>query len=139
MHGDFPTEVVGIERYHYEPNGEAYNLFFVRPHFALDAMEAVMFNPRDEHQFTSHELDILQYDGEQLDLRRGDRRRTGWPNRIGFLSFSIEAEGEITIRLRPMRAAAAAERREGRVGAGIEVADERRTICASTSYSRQLV
>jgi hypothetical protein len=76
LHGDVPTGVVGIERFRYEPNGEAYNLFFVRPHVALDAMEAVMFNPRDEHRFTSHELDILQYDGEQLDLRRGDRRRT---------------------------------------------------------------
>ena len=32
----------------------------------------VLFNPRDEHRFTSHELDILQYDGTQLDLRRGD-------------------------------------------------------------------
>jgi hypothetical protein len=73
---DFPTGVVGIERFHYEPNGEAYNLFFVRPHIELDAREAVVFNPRDEHHFTSHELDILQYDGEQLDLRRGDRRRT---------------------------------------------------------------
>jgi hypothetical protein len=32
---DFPTGVVGIERFHYEPNGEAYNLFFVRaPHRA---------------------------------------------------------------------------------------------------------
>jgi hypothetical protein len=76
LNPDFPTGVVGIERFHYEPNGEAYNLFFVRPHIALDAAEAVVFNPRDEHHFTSHALDILQYDGEQLDLRRGDRRRT---------------------------------------------------------------
>jgi len=73
---DFPTGVVGIERFHYEPNGEAYNLFFVRPHIALDAKEAVVFNPRDEHRFTSHALDTLQYNGELLDLRRGDRRRT---------------------------------------------------------------
>jgi len=75
-HPDFPTGVVGIERFHYEPNGEAYNLFFVRPHIGLDADEAVVFNPRDEHHFTAHAWDILQYDGEQLDLRRGDRRRT---------------------------------------------------------------
>jgi hypothetical protein len=73
---DFPTGVVGIERFLYEPNGEAYNLFFVRPHIELYAEEAVVFNPRDEHHFTSHALDILQYEGEQLDLRRGDRRRT---------------------------------------------------------------
>lgn len=76
LNRDVPTGVVGIERFHYEPNGEAYNLFFVRPAVALDAKEVVMFNPRNEQRFTSHELDILQYDGEQLDLRRGDRRRT---------------------------------------------------------------
>lgn len=76
LNRDVPSGVVGIERFHYEPSGEAYNLFFVRPHVELDAREVVMFNPRDEHRFTSHELDILQYDGEQLDLRRGDRRRT---------------------------------------------------------------
>lgn len=79
LNQDVPTGVVGIERFHYEPSGEAYNLFFIRPAIALDAMEVVMFNPRDEHRFTSHELDILQYDGEQLDLRRGDRRRTPLP------------------------------------------------------------
>lgn len=73
---DVPTGVIGIERFHYEPNGEAFNVFFVRSAVALDAKEVVMFNPRNEQRFTSHELDILQYDGEHLDLRRGDRRRT---------------------------------------------------------------
>lgn len=87
LNRDVPTGVVGIERFHYEPNGEAYNLFFVRQHIELDAKEVVMFNPRDEHRFTSHELDILQYDGEQLALRRGDRRRTplAKPNWVSIL------------------------------------------------------
>lgn len=76
LNPDFLTGVVGIERFNYEPSGEAYNLFFVRPHIELDAEEAVVFNPRDEHHFTSHALDILEYEGAQLDLRRGDRRRT---------------------------------------------------------------
>jgi hypothetical protein len=79
LNPDVPTGVVGIERFLYEPSGDAYNLFFVRPHIEMDALEVVMFNPRDEHRFTSHELDILQYDGEHLDLRRGDRRRTRLP------------------------------------------------------------
>lgn len=79
LNRDVPTGVVGIERFHYEPNGEAYNVFFIRPAIPLDAQEVVMFNPHNEHRFTSHELDILQYDGEQLDLRRGDRRRTPLP------------------------------------------------------------
>jgi len=76
LNRDVPSGVVGIERFQYEPNGEAYNLFFVRRHIELDAEEVVMFNPRNEHRFAAHELDILQYDGEELDLRRGDRRRT---------------------------------------------------------------
>jgi hypothetical protein len=80
LNRDFPTGVVGIERFHYEPNGQSFNLFFVRQHIALDAKEVVMFNPRDEHRFASHELDILQYDGEELDQRRGDRRRTRLTN-----------------------------------------------------------
>lgn len=76
LNRDIPTGIVGIERFHYEPNGETYNLFFVRISSDLDTMEVVMFNPRDEHRFTSHELDILQYSGDSLALRRGDRRRT---------------------------------------------------------------
>lgn len=75
LNPDVPTGVMGIERFHYEPVGDAYNLYFIRPHIELDAMEVVLFNPRDEHRFTSHEMDILQYDGEELDRRRGDRRR----------------------------------------------------------------
>lgn len=76
LNRDIPTGVVGIERFHYEPNGTSYNLFFVRQSIELDAREVVLFNPRDEHRFASHELDLLQYDGAQLDLRRGDSRRT---------------------------------------------------------------
>jgi hypothetical protein len=87
LNRDVPTGVVGIERFHNEPNGESYNLFFVRQHIELDAKEVVMFNPRDGHRFTSHELDLLQYDGEQLALRRGDRRRTplGHPHWVSIL------------------------------------------------------
>ena len=59
LHRDVSTGVVGLERFHYEPNGEAYNLYFVRPHVQLDAMEVVLFNPRNEHRFASHELDLL--------------------------------------------------------------------------------
>jgi hypothetical protein len=80
LNGDVPTGVIGIERFHYEPNGEAYNLFFVRISIELDSKEVVMFNPRNEHRFASHELDLLEYDGDQLALRLGDRRRTPLTN-----------------------------------------------------------
>ena len=76
LNRDIPTGITGVERFHYEPNGDGYNLYFIRPSIALDATEVVMYNPRDQHRFTSHELDILQFDGADLDLRRGDRRRT---------------------------------------------------------------
>jgi len=76
LHADFPTGVMGIERFEYDPNGDSYHVFFVRPAVALDAQEVVMFHPLDAHCFASHELDILQFDGETLALRRGDRRRT---------------------------------------------------------------
>lgn len=80
LHGDVPTGVVGLERFYYEPNGEAYNLYFVRPHIQIDAIEVVMFNSLGEHRFASHELDLLQYDGAELGLRRGDRRQTPLPD-----------------------------------------------------------
>lgn len=76
LNADFPTGVIGVERFHYEPNGDAYNVYFVRQHVELDAKEVVLFNPRAEHRFASHALDLLRYDGPDLDLRRGDRRRT---------------------------------------------------------------
>lgn len=87
LNRDVPTGIVGIERFHYEPSGEAYHVFFVRPSLELDAAEVVIFNPRNEPRFTSHELDLLQYDGDQLDRRRGDQRRTqlGQPHWVSIL------------------------------------------------------
>lgn len=83
LNRDVPTGVVGVERFEYEPSGDAYNVFFIRQAVALDASEVVLYNRLGEHRFASHELDILQYDGDELDRRRGDRRRTplrqpGW-------------------------------------------------------------
>lgn len=54
---DYSPGIVGISHYHYEPNGEAYNLTFEQPRFLLDdfgAREFVMYNPRDEHALESH-------------------------------------------------------------------------------------
>jgi len=41
LNRDVPTGVVGIERFLYDPNGEAYNLFFVRISIYLPAEVAV--------------------------------------------------------------------------------------------------
>ncbi len=75
LHGDILPEIIGIKQYHYEPNGTAYNLYFKQFSDELDVEEIVMYNKLDEHAFAGHVLDILEYSGEELALRRGDRHR----------------------------------------------------------------
>ena len=62
---------MGVEKYHYEPSGESYNLFFEQPALAFGTREIVMFNPRDEQQMTSHTMDLLEYPLERLNRARG--------------------------------------------------------------------
>jgi hypothetical protein len=71
---DFDPSVVGVERFHYAPNGNAYNLFFEQPRFLLDKIgtqEFVMYNKLDEHVMTSHAAWILISSPEQLKGRQG--------------------------------------------------------------------
>ena len=39
--------------------------------FRFGTREIVMFNPRDEHEMTSHDSDLLRRSPEQLQFRRG--------------------------------------------------------------------
>jgi len=71
---DYHPSVVGIEQFHYAPNGDAYNLFFEQPTFLLanfGTREIVMYNPRDEQTMISHDGDILRWTPEELETRRG--------------------------------------------------------------------
>jgi hypothetical protein len=71
---DYDPSVVGIEKYHYAPNGDAYNLFFEQPRFILDNLgtrEFVVYNKLDEHVMTSHAAWILGSTPEQLEARQG--------------------------------------------------------------------
>ena len=83
-HGSYPTflqavnkdyhpSVVGIDQFHYAPNGDAYNLFFEQPTFVLDfgIREIVMYNKRDEHVMASHVAWILEGAPEDLRARQG--------------------------------------------------------------------
>jgi hypothetical protein len=67
--GDYDPDVIGIERYRYEPSGEAYNLFFEQPSFDIGARAFVMFNPRDEQALTSHDAYLLRV--APAELARG--------------------------------------------------------------------
>lgn len=71
---DFPPSVVGIARYYYVPNGDAYNLFFQQPRFLLPelgAREIVMYNRLDEHIMASHDAWVLTSTPEELLTRQG--------------------------------------------------------------------
>lgn len=72
---DFPPKMTGIEKFYYESFGDSYNLFFEQFSDELDILQFVMYNPLDQHHFTCHDTDLLEYTGDELDLRRGDRHR----------------------------------------------------------------
>lgn len=73
LNKDYHPSVVGVEQFHYAPNGEAYNLFFEQPKFLFDfgIREIVMYNKRDEHLMVSHAAWILEGTPEQLEARQG--------------------------------------------------------------------
>jgi hypothetical protein len=68
---DYDPSVVGIDRYRYEPHGEAYNLFFEQPSFTLGARVFVMYNPLGEQALSAHNSDLLRLAPEDLELQRG--------------------------------------------------------------------
>lgn len=68
---DYPSGVIGIERYHYEPNAQAYNLYFRQPSADIATQEIVMYNPAGEQDFSSHDADLLELSPEGIRLQRG--------------------------------------------------------------------
>jgi cbb3-type cytochrome oxidase subunit 3 len=67
---DYRPGVVGVRQFHYEPNGDAYNVYFEQLSTAFGAQEIVMYNKRDEHIFLSHDSDRLLWTAEQIRSRR---------------------------------------------------------------------
>ena len=70
LHPDYKPGVIGIAQYHYEPYGDAYNLYFEQFTYQIGAREIVMYNKLDEHHFPSHAMDILRWTPEQLHSRK---------------------------------------------------------------------
>jgi len=68
---DYSPSVMGIEKFHYEPSGDAYNLLFEQPAADLATREFVVYNPRDEQVATSHAMALLQFSPERLERARG--------------------------------------------------------------------
>lgn len=71
VHRDYKPEIIGIDRFHYEPSGAAYNVLFEQPAVPIGTREIVVYNPRDEQVATGHAMDILQYTPEHLERTRG--------------------------------------------------------------------
>jgi hypothetical protein len=74
LNKDYHTSVVGIEQYHYAPNGDAYNLYFNQPRFLfpeLGAREVVMYNKLDQHIMPSHAYWVLISTPEELAEGQG--------------------------------------------------------------------
>lgn len=67
LYGDFKPAVVGVQRYYYEPSGDAYNLIFEEPSPAFGLRRFVVYNPRDKQRLTVHETDRLLLDEAGLD------------------------------------------------------------------------
>jgi hypothetical protein len=74
MWKDYYPDVVGVEKYHYLPYGESYNLFFEQPRFFLDNIgtrEWVVYNPDDEQRMYSHTAWFLLLSPEELERSQG--------------------------------------------------------------------
>ena len=66
LHPDYRPMVRGIPQFHYEPNGDSYNLYFEQPSFIWGTREIVMYNPRDEQMMFSHAADRVTYPARPL-------------------------------------------------------------------------
>lgn len=66
---DYKTSISGIERFQYEPSGNAYNLYFEQFSDMIGTQEIVMYNKLDEHEMTVHNQDLLRLAPE--NIRRG--------------------------------------------------------------------
>jgi hypothetical protein len=74
MYKDYYPNTVGVEKFHYLPFGNSYNLSFEQPRFFLDiigAKEWVVYNPKDEHRVFSHTSWFLLLSPEESEIRQG--------------------------------------------------------------------
>jgi hypothetical protein len=65
--GDYKPSIVGVERYYYEPSGDAYNVIFREPSLGFGTKRFVVYNPRGKQRVTVHEQDRLLLDEAGLD------------------------------------------------------------------------
>jgi hypothetical protein len=75
VHHDYDPPTVGVEKYHYEPHGEAYNVFFEQPTFPIGMQEFVMYNPAGQHVMMVHNQDLLESGRDHVERERAFHAR----------------------------------------------------------------
>jgi hypothetical protein len=74
MYKDYYPNTLGVEKFHYLPFGNSYNLSFEQPRFFLDIIgtkEWVVYNPKDEHRVYSHTSWFLLLSQQESEIRQG--------------------------------------------------------------------
>ncbi len=74
MYKDYFPQTIGVEKYHYLPFGDSYNLSFEQPRFLFDGIgtkEWVVYNPTDEHRVYSHTSWFLLLSPEESARSQG--------------------------------------------------------------------
>ncbi len=67
----------GIKRFHYERNGDAYNIYFEQTSDIIGTEEVVMYNKLDVHEMTVHNQDLLRIASE--NTLRGYHKESDLP------------------------------------------------------------
>lgn len=70
VHHDYDPTTVGVERYHYEPQGGAYNVYFEHLTVPIGTQEFVMYNPLGQHSMIVHNQDTLEAPSGQVEQER---------------------------------------------------------------------
>lgn len=87
---DYPPRATSVPRFWYERAGAAYNLVFEQPPAALDMREFVVYNPAGHAVLTSHDSDLLLFQGDDLERRRGFPSSADVPNHPGWRVFRFD-------------------------------------------------
>lgn len=67
LYGDFKPALVGVQRYHCEPSGDAYNPIFEEPSPAFGRRRFVSYDPGEKQRLTVPETDRLRLDEAGLE------------------------------------------------------------------------
>jgi hypothetical protein len=87
---DYRPRSVSVPRFWYERAGDAYNLVFEQPPAALDMREFVVYNPAGRAVLSSHDSDLLLFQGQQLEVRRGFPSSADVPGHPGWRVFRFD-------------------------------------------------